>query len=201
MGILSRVRERGEAFVARRLQAEAVALGASIPGSGGPLCEFRFEAEAEPEANGERVRLRAHFRLSLRRPVAPRGKLAGRPALPARIGRWIERRLESTVAQLLAAPVLDRDINTWIEVRASSAALDEGSHALVPERLAALGIEPQPGKPLQTWAGGLQGGRPGYAVLTLLQIDKDRLPPPVQDALGNKPFQLSATLVNVIEDA
>ena len=201
MGILSRVRARGEAFVARRLRGEAVALQAAIPGSAGALCELRVEAEAEPEAQGERVRLRAHFRLSLRRPLAPRGKLAGRPTLPARIGRWIERRLESPVAQALAAPVLDRDINTWVEVRASSVALDDGSRALVPEKLNALGIEPQPGKPLQTWAGGLGGSRPGFAMLTLLQLDKDRLPPAVQQALGEKPFQLTATLVNVVEEA
>lgn len=200
MGILSRVRERGEAFVARRLQGEALALVAAIPGSAGPLCELRIEAEAEPEADGERVRLRAHFRLSLRRPVASRPRLAGSPALPARIGRWIERRLESRLARALAAPMLDRDINTWLEVRASSAAFDDGSRALVPERLAALGIEPQKDKPLQTWAGGLGGARPGYAMLTLLQLDKERLPPQVRSALGEKPFQLTATLVNVVEE-
>lgn len=201
MGILSRARERGEAFVARRLQGEAVALEASIPGSGGALCEFRFEAAAEPESDGERLRLRAHFKLSLRRPLAPRGRLAGRAALPARIGRWIERRLESKLTQVLAAPVLDRDINTWVEVRASSASLDDGSRALVPEKLAALGIEPDARKPLQTWAGGLAGARPGYAMLTLLQLDKERLPPALQEALGDKPFQLTATLVNVVEEA
>lgn len=201
MGILSRVRARGEAFVARQLQGEAVALEATIPGSGGALCEFRFEAEAEPESDGERVRLRAHFRLSLRRPAARRQALPGPRALPARIGRWIERRLESRLAQVLAAPVLDRDINTWVEVRASSAALDDGSRALVPERLGALGIEPDAAKPVQTWAGGLNGPRPGYAMLTLVQLDKERMPPAVRDALGEKPFQLTATLVNVIEDA
>lgn len=202
MGILSRVRERGEAFIARRLQAEAVAFAAAIPGSSGPLCELKIEAEAEPEAEGERVRLRAHFRLSLRStPAAPAHDRVRKTALPARVGRWIERRLESRLLQLLAAPVLDRDLNTWVEVRASSAALDEGSRALVPDRLSVLGIEPQPGKPFQTWAGGLRGPRPGYAMLSLMQLDKERLPPPLQQALGEKPFQLTATLVSVVEQA
>lgn len=200
MGILSRVRARGEAFIARRLQGEAVALAASIPGSAGALCELRVEAESEPQADGERLRLRAHFKLSLRRPAGPRGKIAGRVALPARIGRWIERRLESPVAQVLAAPVLDRDFNTWVEVRASNAALDEGSRALVPEKLRTLGIQPSRDKPLQTWAGALTGARPGFAMLTMLQLDKERMPPPLRQALGDKPFQLTATVVNVVEE-
>jgi hypothetical protein len=38
-------------------------------------------------------------------------------------------------------------------------------------------------------------------MLTLLQLDKERLPPPLQEALGARPFQLTATLVNVIEEA
>jgi hypothetical protein len=201
MGILSRARARGEAFIARHLQGEAVAIEAAIPGSNGPLCEFRIEAQSEPEADGERLRVRAHFRLKLRRSLAAREPLPGRPALPARVGRWIERRLDSTVAQVLAAPVIDRDINTWLEVRASSAALDDGSRALVPEKLDKLGIAPTAGRPLQTWAGGLPGPRAGFAMLTLMQLDKAQLPPALQEALGPQPFQLTATLASSIEEA
>lgn len=163
MGILSRVRARGEAFIARRLQDRAVALSLALPGRA-PLCEMRFEAESEPQADGERVRLRAH--LHVRFPGA-----------------------------------LRRDFKSWVEVRASNVALDDGSVALVPERLKVLGIEPQRGKPVQTWAGGLGGRHPGYAMLTLLQLDKERLPAPVRSALGSRPFQLTATVVNVVEDA
>ena len=194
------MRERGEAFVARRLQGEALAFSAEIPGSTGPLWEFKLEAAAEPEADGERLRLRAHWRLCLRRPPAL-ARAESRAALPARVGRWIERRLESPLVQNLAAPLLDRELQSWIEVRSSSAALDEGSRALVPERLGALGIEPQPGKPFQSWAGGLGGSRPGFATLTLLQLDKEQLPPAMQQALGPKPFHLTATLANVVEEA
>jgi hypothetical protein len=200
MGILSRVRERGEAFIARHLQGEAVAFSAEIPGTAGPLCEMKVEAQSEPEGDGERVRLRAHFRMHLRSMPAQARVAAPRRALPARVGRWIERRLSSRLMQILASPVIDRDINTWVELRASSAALDEGSRALVPERLSALGVEPQPGKPFQTWAGALGGAKPGFATLALMQLDKDRLPPAMQQALGARPFQLSATVVNVIED-
>jgi hypothetical protein len=200
--MLSRLRERGEAFVARRLQGEAVAFSAAIPGSTGrPLCELTFEAAAEPEADGERVRARMHFRLSLRRPpMLPRRGEQTRPALPARVGRWIERRLESRLLQALATPLLDRDLHSWVEVRSSSAALDEGSRALVPERLERLGIQPQPGKAVQTWAGGLGGARAGFATLTLLQVDKEHLPPALQEALGPKPLHITATMASVIEE-
>ena len=201
MGILSRVRERSEAFVARHLEGESVALAAAIPGSSGPLCELKLEAQAEPESQGERVRLRAHFRLHLRAAPALPDKREHGGSVPARVGRWIERRLNSRWLRAVAAPVLNRTVDSWVEVRASSAPLDEGSRALVPEKLHVLGVEPQPGKPFQVWAGGLGGARPGFATLGLVQLDKNRLPPPVQQALGPKPFHLSATLVSVIEDA
>lgn len=159
--MLSLLRERGEAFVARRLQGEAVAFSARIPGRTGPLCELKLEAAAEPEAGGERVRVRAHLQLRLRA----------------------------------------RTLHSWVEVRSSTAALDDGSRALVPERLGALGIQPQPGKPLQTWAGALGGTRPAFAMLTLMQLDKERLPLRLQRALGPRPLHLTATLANIVEDA
>jgi hypothetical protein len=144
--MLSRLRERGEAFVAQRLQGRAVSFSGRIPSPWRTRIEFTLEAAAEPEAGGERLRLRAHSRLSL----------------PGRA------------------------LRSWLEVRSSTAALDEGSHALVPERLGALGITPAAGKPVQTWAGALEGPRPGFAVLTLVRIDRERL-------------HLAATLASVVE--
>ncbi len=155
------MRERGEAFVARRLQGKAIALRAAIPGSRGPWCEIGIEAASEPQADGERVRLRAHLRLKL----------------PER-----------------------RNFNSWVELRASNASLDDGSRALLPERLEALGIEPQQDKAVQTWAGALRNGRPGVAMLTLLRFDKAHLPAMLRRLLGARPFQMSATVANVIED-
>ncbi len=203
MGILKRLRASSEAFVARRLSGESRSFSAEVPGSsGGPLWQMRVDVQSEPQAGGEQLRLRAQLRLSLRSsPATPFASRGNAPALPARLGRWIERRLGSPLLQSLAAPLLDRDISTWIELRMSDAALDEGSRALVPERLNALGIEPRAGQPLQSWAGPLGGPRPGYATLTLLQLDKNQLPAPLQRQLGPKPFQLAAAIANVVEDA
>jgi hypothetical protein len=147
MGMLSRLRERGEAFVARRLQGRAVSFSGRIPGPRA-LLEFTLEAATEPEAGGERLRLRARSTL----------KLPGRA------------------------------LRSWFEVRSSRDPLDEGSAALVPERLDRLGIRPDPGKAVQTWAGAVEGPRPGFAVLTLVQLDRDRL-------------HLAATLASVVERA
>jgi len=160
MGMLSRLRERGEAFVAKRLQGKAVALAARVPWRSAPLVEWKLEALAEPEPGGERVRLRSHLRVHLPQ----------------------------------------RKFDSWVEVTGSSAALDEGTGALVPEKLDRLGIRPQPGKPIQTWAGGLGGPRAGFATLTLMQIDKDQLPPALQQALGPKPLHITATMASVIEE-
>lgn len=197
---LSRLRKTGEAFIAHRLGGESRSFSVEVPGSAGPLWQMRVEVQSEPQAGGEQLRVRAQLRLSLRRASSPTSE-APRAALPARLGRWIERRLESPLLQSLAAPLLDRDISTWIELRASDAALDEGSRALVPERLHALGIEPRAGQPVQTWAGPLGGSKPGYAMLTLLQLDKSQLSPALQKQLGPKPFQLAAAIANVVEDA
>jgi hypothetical protein len=147
MGMLSRLRERGETFVAQRLQGRAVSFSGRLPSPWRTRFEFTLEAAAEPEARGQRLRLRAHSRLS----------------------------------------VPGRALRSWLEVRSSTAALDEGSRALVPERLGALGITPAAGKPVQTWAGALEGPRPGFAVLTLVQLDRDRL-------------HLAATLASVVEE-
>src|SRR5687768_3382853 len=133
MGMVSRLRERGEAFVARQLRGKGFSLSGRTPARGGTPLVFTFEATAEPDEGGERLRLRARSTLNL----------------PGRA------------------------LRSWLEVRSSSAAFDDGSRALVPERLGALGIEPAAGKPLQTWAGALAGPRPAFAVLTLLQFDKE----------------------------
>jgi hypothetical protein len=208
MGMLRRVGERvqrlkrrGESFVSARLHGEALALSAEIPGRDGPLWRMQLRLDAEPHGGGERLRVSAHVRMSLRRSgPAP---LSGptRRALPARVGHWIERRLASPLVQRLAAPLLDRDFNTWLEVQTSSAPLDAGSHALLPDKLRDLGIEPRSDRLVESWAGVLPAPRAGFAQMTLVKLDKAQLPAEVQDAIGAEPFQLTAALVNVVEEA
>jgi len=202
-GILSRLRARGEGFIARRLEGEAVSFEAEIPGRAGPLYRLQVELRSEPHAGAEKLRLRVHFKLSLRRalPAPPPHAKPPKASLPVRVGRWIEARLESPLVQAVAEPLLDRDFSSWLEIQASNAALDEGAMALVPPQLQALGVAPQKDRPLQTWAGAVHGPKPGFATLTLLQLDKSQLPPSVRDALGPEPLQLTAAQAFVVEDA
>jgi len=158
MGMLSRLRRRGEALLARSLQGRAISLAGRIPALGTRV-EFSLEAAATPESGGERLRLRAHSRVSM----------------PG------------------------RDLRSWLDVRGSTTALDDGCGALVPERLASLGIAPDARKPVQTWAGAVEGPHPGFAMLTLLQLDKDRLPASLRRVLGARPFHLTATAASVVE--
>lgn len=205
MGLLNRlqsIRRSGEALIAERLSGEALSLSAEIPGSTGPLWQMQLEMKSEPEAGGERLRLRAHFKLSLRRrSLPPPASPLPLPALPFRVGKWIERRMASTLMQTLAAPLLDRELNTWVEMQTSTAPLDAGARALLPTQLARLGIEPKNDQAVQAWAGELRGAKPGFAQMTLLQLDQRHIPPNLQRVFADRPFQLSAAIVNVIEDA
>ncbi len=207
MGIVSRLqslRRAGETMIAERLNGEALSLSALIPGRAGPLWQMQLEMKSEPEAGGERLHLRAHFKLSLRKALpAPKDNPGFQTAtgLPARVGQWIERRMDSRLMQTLAAPLLDRDLNTWVEVQSSTAPLDAGAKALLPTQLARLGIEPKNDQAVQAWAGELRGAKPGFAQMTLLQLDQRHLPANLKNAFADKPFQLSAAVVNVIEES
>lgn len=153
------------ASIAQRLSGRAFALTAAIPWRRRSLGELKLEAVSEPQADGDRVRLRAHLHLRL----------------PGEHGAT-------------------RDLNSWVEVRASNASLDEGATALLPaDKLDAIGVHPQANKPVQTWAGALRG-RPGYAVLTLLRLEKAGLPAALRRLLGARPFALSATAASVVEE-
>src|SRR3546814_20144255 len=91
----------------------------------------------------------------------------------------------------MAEPLLQLDLNTWIEIQASTASLDRGSHGLLPQadRLNALGIHPKRAgdEPLaESWAGEAPDG---YAQVSVLQIDKRHLPARLLLMLGERPVR------------
>jgi hypothetical protein len=96
---------------------------------------------------------------------------------------------------------MKHDINSWIEVTASTASLDRGAHDLIPrsEKLESMGIRPakREGPHVESWSGSTAQGS---AQVSTLQIDKKSLPKNLQKRLGDQPFNLAAMIVNTIEE-
>lgn len=200
------------------MQQERFAFSAEIPaGRHGPVCRVDVQVLREPQRDGERLRVRAHLQTNLasvlrpalqRRedpslvPLPPSGSRALAPMRRARriAGQGLQLALNTRVAQRLAQPLLSHDLNTWVELQASTEPLDDGAHSLVPqsERLAALGIHAskRSGPVAESWASETPNG---LAQLSLLQIEKRDLPPGLARRLGRQPFQLAAAIVNTIE--
>lgn len=221
--IISRLRRKlgSAASRARELAGrEAFSLAAEIPGftPEQPLWRIKIEMLSEEQGDGGRLRLRAHLQSHLASVLARELPKPGADAalagpgpddnpLPApRVGQMLRFGLNTVPAlRRIAAPLLRHDLNTWLELRASTADLIDGARALLPEseQLQALGIDtrlPQNGPYAKTWAGATGGRHPGYAQVSLLHIDKRHLPKSMTALLGGRPFQLVAALVNVAEE-
>ncbi len=199
---------------------ERLAFSAELPlGQNAPLWRVQLHMITEPQADGERTRLRAHiqtnFASALRPALAARSE-ALRPALAhagsgtslslvQRAGgvaqRLAQRALEVPGVRALAEPLLQLDLNTWVEIQSSTASLSEGSHQLLPQadKLARLGIVPKRAQdqPMaETWSGD---GPDGFAQVSVLQIEKRHLPDRLRELLGDQPFSLAAAIVNTAQ--
>lgn len=196
---------------------ESFSLSAELPGltAEAPLLRLKLEMLSEELGDGGRFRLRAHLQAHLASALTPlpaadkaRDAIAGpnTQSLPAAgVGRLLRLGLKMPAIRRAAGPLIRHDINTWIDVRASTADLVDGARALLPEseQLRALGIDTAVvgDRPLaQTWAGTTGGLTPGYAQVSLVQIDKRHLPKAMSALLGNQPFQFVAAVVNVAEE-
>lgn len=220
--MLKRIRRRISGIVAAAAgaatpaaAAERVDFAAELPvGQDQPLWRVRLQMITEPQADGERIRLRAHFQTNFASALRPAlASPAQRPALNAqgagtaltlaqRAGgfaqRAAQRALDIPAVRALAEPLLQLDLNTWVEIQASTASLAAGSHALLPQadKLAALGIRPRRAddQPVaESWAGEALGG---FAQISMLQVDRRHLPEQLLRLLGDRPFSLAAAIVN-----
>lgn len=223
MAILNR-RSKARPVSPLPAETENFAFAAEIPiagpaGETQPLWKVQVQMHSTPQADGEYTRLRAHLQTNLASVLRPALNNAG-PAPHAALAhddtpralRLAERagHAAQTIAQRalrvpllrrMAEPLLQLDINTWIEIQASTASLDRGSHGLLPqaERLNALGIHPKRtgDEPLaESWAGEAPDG---FAQVSVLQIDKRHLPARLLRLLGDRPFGLAATIVNTAQ--
>lgn len=194
-------------------EVEREQFSAEIPGYGSiPLLRVELQSERRPEGDGERLHFRLRVQSNLASAVRP--MLAAPPppassetalALRAEVGRRVgslgRRALAVPAVRALAERLLAHDLNTFFDVQASTASLAEGSRALLPapERLAALGVQPDWGPdaaPLQAWA---HQDANGHAQLALLRLDPEQWPAALREALRGTPLSLVATLVQTAE--
>lgn len=203
---------------------EQHAFTAEIPGASAdrPAWRLRIEMVTEAQGEGERVRIRAHLhsrlgeilaslptagtgRAALGHETPPAGEAPASTALaPAYrlAARGLRLALAVPALRRLAEPVLRHEVDSWIELRATTADLAGGAAALLPEveQLKALGIEPPPGDGAlaQSWAGPAGAGT-GFAQVSLLRFDRRHLPAALKALLGDRPFSLAAAVVNVVD--
>lgn len=228
MGILNRIRKGLEALGVNTPESqlperEELSFAAEVPVAGvdAPLWKVNVHLVTEPHGDGERLRLRAHvqtnfaaLRPALAAPASTRddvraighGSRGGKGlSLSQRTTALAQRALENPVVNFLAQPLLKHDFNTWIDLQASTASLDDGAHALVPQsdKLTAMGIRParsKDGGPVaESWSGQSPSGN-GFAQVSIVQLDKKHLPPGLARMLKGKPFQMAGAVINTVEE-
>ncbi len=203
---------------------DQLSFSAELPvGQNLPLWRIQLQMITEPQADGERLRLRAHIQtnfasalrpaLSQRRVDEPAALAAdsgstamslsqrGAVALGDAIQRAARRALAVPAIRTLSEPLLQLDLNTFVEIQASTASLADGSHQLLPQadKLRALGIVPRRSTDApvaETWGGQAADG---FAQVSVLQIDKRHLPQRLAELLGERPFSLAAAIVNTAQ--
>jgi hypothetical protein len=212
--MIKRPRRVGRAQAPARAAADGFSLSAEIPGVGvKPLWSLKLELAARSQGEGEHLRLRMHLQANIASTQAALADARGAGAASGKTGsglpvpraaQWLLRALERPALRRIAGPLLRHDVNSWLELRASTADLAGGAGALLPEaeRLKSLGIDTggESGPLARTWAGSAGGANPGFAQVSLLQLDKRHLPPRLAVLLGSAPLQLAAALVNVIDE-
>ena len=227
MSILKRFRKQLDTLAQASMSGlgaedDRLSFSAEIPaGVFGSILKLNVVMDSEAHGDGERVRMRAHVQTnfaSVLRPMldAPpppkkaRGKSAKKSSSRAVAttqffgqvaGRGMRRAMSNPLVQRLAEPLLKHDINSWIEVAASTASLDRGANDLMPksEKLAALGIRPaqHAGPHMESWSGALAGGS---AQVSTFLLDKNSLPKRLRKKLGDQPFNLAAMIINTVEE-
>ena len=229
MSLIDRLRTRIDALATGALGAaeqDRLSFKAEIPaGVFGSILKLDVTVDTEAHGDGERVRLRAHVQTNFASvlkpmlaapppPPKPRGKRGGKKGVSASralapaaafvgqlASRGVRRAFSNPIVQRLAEPLMKHDLNSWIEISASTASLDRGAHDLIPrsDKLESMGIRParHEGPHVESWSGATAQGS---AQISTLQIDKKSLPKNLQKRLGDQPFNLAAMNINTIEE-
>ncbi|ERJ20533.1 hypothetical protein SSPSH_000643 [Salinisphaera shabanensis E1L3A] len=215
--MFNRIRRRVRRLIEPNAVAAAprdttVQLRLPSPYGGAPWLTATVAISSTPRGQGEMLRLRAHVDGAMRLPPpgAERERLAldagsrqglirhGRNAA-AVVARNVIERLPAQPLEQLAA----RRWRTWLDVQLSTAPLDGGAQALMPEPLRGIYGDGLPrsatGEPrIGVWSGPAGGSAGGIAQLALLQLDERDL------GRSRRPgersaFNLNASVAQVVE--
>lgn len=190
----------------------ALAFEVPNPYGGKPWVSATLALSRTPQSQGDVMRLRAHIDSCLR--VAPRHEA---PALAhGRAGRYSlvrygQQLLAGAAREVIArvpaerlAPLTRQRWRSWVDMQLSTAPLDKGADALVPERLrSVLGAglprggagEPRVG----VWSGPAGGPRGGVASLVWLQMDEEDFPGVEQSHTTGTGFNFNASISQLVE--
>ena len=195
-------------------------LQASIPNpfGGEPLAQLRVRLTTERQAHGETLRLRAHVKTRLDLPEHARLALPGTvpktsasrelaPRAQRAAQSLLRRSLQTGVVRRLT-PYLERRFESWVDIQAATAPLDQGAQALVPDSMQLLGLGRTPAFRLgdegqiETWIGRCIGEHPGSAQVTLMQFNEARTSPsgPRRKRQDRKPLHVAASVATFYED-
>ena len=196
-----------------RAHDATVQLRVPNPYGGKPWLTATVALSSTPRGYGETVRLRAHFDGALKMPTpgSAREKLAfeagersgglvqfGRNTAAA-LARGVVARVPARQLESLAA----RRWRSWLDVQLSTAPLDRGADALMPEPLRGIygGGLPRAGSGeprIGVWSGPAGGPAGGVASLAMLQLDERDLGRD-RNENGGSGFNLSASMAQVVE--
>ena len=180
-------------------------LQGSLPGLGDqPFVHVDIKLVTDDTGHGETVRLQAHIETRFEALTQALPSPLKAKTLPGmrKAGALVRKGLAAPLVQRAVAPFRDVKLNSWIDMQASTAPRDQGPGELLPQQqLARLGVTPVAGgPPVQTWLSETGGVTPGLAQITTILLDKTQMPQRLKRMLGDRPFQLAATVVNVVED-
>ncbi|WP_423822624.1 hypothetical protein V5738_01480 [Salinisphaera sp. SPP-AMP-43] len=185
---------------------------------GGPAwVTATIAVSSRPRGIGETVRLRGHIDSCFRMPSIAGDRTAlphddgqrsarslaryGREAAASLARRAVEHLPEAAVGRLAA-----QRHRSWLDVQISTAPLDAGARALMPEPLRAVYGDrlPQagPGGPrVGVWAGPAGGLRGGMARLAMVQLDQNDLGERARAESGEQHFSLNLSMAELVEPA
>lgn len=197
-------------------ETEHTRLRATIPGLFGdtPLLRIDVDVETRQDTDGESVRVTAQLDGHLHRPAGP--ALAA-PDTTESSGRGLrlaaQRSASAALERVTRVPAVRNamhraagHLRSQLVVEASTRPLAAGAQALVPAGLARIGFGRTDAATsafpvVEAWEGTAGDAGRGTSHVGVLQLAKRHLPPALIEALGDKPFHLTAVIAQQVEPA